>query len=448
MTVAEIIAKIKDAGIVGAGGAGFPTYVKIDAKVNTVIANGAECEPLLKIDQQLSAIRTKELVEGMRIIMRATNAEKGIFAFKSKYHEAISAVAKEIAGDTRLSIGELENFYPAGDEQILIYELTGKLVPEGGIPLNVGIVVNNVGTMMNVYRAINENKPVVERGLSVVGAVKTPVSLEVPIGTYIKDVIEFAGGPAVRDFAVINGGPMMGKEVDYNDAVVTKTTSGIIVLPTTHYLIRRIRADVGAMIIQSKAACCQCTECTVLCSRFLLGHRIEPHKVMRTLLAGMAVKSQYVTMAYLCSECNICALYACPMHLSPMLINRQYKSSLSKSGIKNPLHRADLSVHPARDGRKVPTDRLISHLNLKKYNVPAPFSEKTWEVNAVKIPLKQHIGASSIAIVRKGAEVKEGQLIARIPAGKMGANLHSGITGIVEKVDNDFVYINARKRKN
>lgn len=444
MTKEEIVAKVQNAGVVGAGGAGFPTHVKINAKVDTVIANGAECEPLLRIDQQISAIRAKELVEGMKLIMQATGAKKGVFGFKSKYHDAINAVGALLKNEKDMEIGELENFYPAGDEQILIYELTGRLVPEGGIPLQAGIVVNNVSTMINVYNAVANSSPVVMRGLTVTGEVANPMSLEVPVGTPIKKVISLAGGPAISDFVVINGGPMMGKEADYESDVVTKTTSGLLVLSQNHYLVRLLRSSLEKMVVQSKAACCQCTECTVLCSRYVLGHNLEPHKVMRTLLAGRALNAEEVTMAYLCSECNLCAYYACPMQLSPMKINRQYKQMLGKQNIKNPHHRADLKVHPAREGRKVPVSRLIGRLNLYKYDVKSLFIDKKWNIDFVKIPLQQHIGVPSEAVVKKGDAVKTGALIARMPDGKLGANIHASIDGTVADITEKYIEIRAK----
>ena len=150
----EIIERVKAAGIVGAGGAGFPTHVKLGASVDTVIANGAECEPMLCADQHVMARYPGEVVAGLRLAMTATGAERGIIALKREYKAAIDALAKAIAGQSDLELFLMDSFYPAGDEYILVYDAVGRLVPEGGIPLEVGVVVQNVGTLLQIAHSL------------------------------------------------------------------------------------------------------------------------------------------------------------------------------------------------------------------------------------------------------------------------------------------------------
>ena len=156
---------IKDAGIIGAGGAGFPTHVKLNAKVETVIVNGAECEPLLMVDQQLMDKKADEILYALNKVVDETNSNVGIIALKGKYKNAINSLNSKIKDYPKLQLFILENFYPAGDEQVLVYEVTKKIVPEGGIPLNVGVIVINVETLLNVYNAIN-GIPVTEKYLT------------------------------------------------------------------------------------------------------------------------------------------------------------------------------------------------------------------------------------------------------------------------------------------
>ncbi|MDW7669694.1 MAG: electron transport complex protein RnfC, partial [Bacillota bacterium] len=147
----DIINKIKENGVVGAGGAGFPTHVKVNAEAEYIILNGAECEPLLRVDQQLMVQKTKEILIALDKIRKITNAKRAIIGLKSKYKKAIEAIEKDIYNFTNISVLELGNFYPAGDEQVLVYEATKRIVPEGGIPLNVGVIVLNVETLLNIH---------------------------------------------------------------------------------------------------------------------------------------------------------------------------------------------------------------------------------------------------------------------------------------------------------
>ena len=205
-----IASKVRAAGVVGAGGAGFPTHVKLDSQVDTVIANGAECEPLLKADKYLMTHRATEVVEGLRFAMQATGASRGILALKREYDEAVQALTAASQGAADITLHLMGSYYPAGDEFLLVYETTGRLVPEAGIPLAVGIVVQNVGTLCNVAAA-QKGIPVTDCLLTVTGEVNEPRTLSVPLGTPFEQVISWAGGyPRSEDkLALVAGGPMM-----------------------------------------------------------------------------------------------------------------------------------------------------------------------------------------------------------------------------------------------
>lgn len=427
----EIIAAVRQAGVVGAGGAGFPTYVKIDTKVEVVIANGAECEPLLRAHQHIMAVESDNVVTGLVAVMLATGAQRGFIGLKRKYAEAVANLTDAIArlGDRRLAIFFLPDFYPAGDEQVLVHEVTGRIVPEGGIPLQVGVVVANVETLVNVAKALG-GKAVTGKYLTVTGAVARPLTLEVPLGTSVRELIELAGGATVRDFAVIDGGPMMGKVVD-SAAVVTKTTAGLIVLPKEHPVITQKNTPWAAIANRAKAVCCNCRGCTDVCPRYLLGHALEPHRIMQVIGSGLQ-DNQAVTRALLCSECGACETFGCTMGLSPRRVNAQLKGQLTKAGVKNKRRTDILQIRPGREYRRIPTKRLVSRLGLEQYDLPAPLVRQKFVPAEVRLPLSQHIGAPSCPVVRTGDKVKAGDLVAVIPEGAaVGANLHASITGEV-----------------
>ena len=267
--------------MVGAGGGGFPTHVKLAANADTVIANGAECEPLLHKDAVVMEKHAAELVRGMQLAMESVGAKTGVIGIKGKKKLAVEAVTAACKG-TALSVHLLGDYYPAGDEYDLVYEVTGRLIPPGGIPIQVGAVVNNVETFVNIAAAA-EGKPVTHKWLTIAGAVRSPATLRVPIGTTYRDCLEAVGGLTTEDPVLCIGGLMMGQTTDDLDAPITKTATGVVILPRDHHVMERklkpnkVQAKIG------KSACDQCRYCTEYCPRFLLGYAVEPHQVMRSL---------------------------------------------------------------------------------------------------------------------------------------------------------------------
>jgi Na+-translocating ferredoxin:NAD+ oxidoreductase RnfC subunit len=431
----EIVAAVKAAGVVGAGGAGFPTHVKINASVESVIVNGAECEPLLRAHQHIMAAESSKLVLGLKTVMLATGAKQGFIGLKRKYEEAannLQAAIKQM-GEQEIKLFFLPDIYPAGDEQVLVHEVTGRIVPEGGIPLHVGVVVVNVETLINIANAL-EGKPVTDKYVTVGGAVAHPITIKVPIGMKVQELIALAGGSLVNPYAVIDGGPMMGKLIS-QDAPVTKTTGGILVLPMDHSLITQKNTTWQMIANRAKAVCCNCLACTDVCPRHLLGHSLEPHRIMQAIGKGQVGESAIFSRALLCSECGACDTFGCSMGLSPRRVNAELKKQLGKAGIKNPHNNKPQQVLSTRVNRLIPTKRLTARLGISQYDVKAPLSTKELVVQEVILPLAQHIGAPAKALVKVGDKVTKGDLIGAIPEGAMGANLHASISGEIFKVD-------------
>ncbi len=436
----EIVAKVRDAGVVGAGGGGFPTHVKIESSVEIVLANGAECEPLLHCNQELMIREAQRVLEGLAWVQKAMGAKRSIVCVKKKYERAIEAFKRGGAGQN-VEIFALGDFYPAGDEFTLVYEVTKRMVPEAGIPLEVGVVVSNVESLYNIANAM-DGIPVTQRMLTVTGAVDQPVSLRVPLGMSVAECIALAGGATVDAFSILAGGPMMGKLVG-SDYPVQKTTSGIVVLPSDHPVILKKKLEIRDIVRRAKAACIQCFYCTEMCPRYLLGHQLEPHKIMRSASYGRA-DTDILTQAILCCECGICELYACPMFLSPREMNAILRSKFGEEGVKWPGPERELEAYLTREGRKIPISRLMGRLGIREYDRPAPLVEMKHEPGQVNIPLNQHMGAPASPVVKAGDTVKVGQLLGEIPENKLGARIHSSIGGRVTHVD-DSVVIEAIK---
>jgi len=428
-TVNTISAKVREAGVVGAGGAGFPTHVKLAAQAEIVIVNGAECEPLLKTDQQLAARYPEQLIKGLTLAMEATGAQQGIIALKAKYKEAIAALKPYVTEQIKISI--MPDIYPAGDEVITIWLTTGRRVPPGGIPLNIGVVVNNVQTLLNVARAY-DGEPVTTRTLTVTGAVKNPITVTVPIGTSLQEVLNLAGGGRSDDLVYINGGPMMGHVITDLSDPVTKTNGGLIALPKDHLLIERKSRSLETILRIAKTVCEQCSFCTELCPRHMIGHELSPHLLIRAVNYKNLGKPSMLTSALTCSECGVCEAYACPVGISPLRVNQALKAELRAKGIK---YQGELGkVDPMAQHRLIPTSRLMDRLNLRSLYSEAPLFLGNYSPDEVTLKLQQHIGAPALALVKVGDVVSHGQVIGEIPVGSLGARIHASLSGTVQQV--------------
>lgn len=437
----DLVSIAREAGVVGAGGAGFPTHVKVNAKVEYILVNGAECEPLLRVDQQLMATKTDEILKALNLLVQSTSAQKGVIALKGKYKDAVKRVDACLKAYEKLELFTLDNFYPAGDEQVTVYEVFNRIVPEGGIPLDVGVIVINVETLLNLYNGL-AGKPVTEKYLTVTGAVKSPKTIKVPIGITIKEAIGLAGGATVDAFQVIDGGPMMGKVIQDINGPITKTTKGLIVLPEEHTLLKNKARDIQSMLKLARTACMHCSLCTEVCPRNILGHTLNPDRLMRLASYNSTCSTETkAAEAFLCCECALCE-YACVMDLQPWKLNQYLKGELGKAGVKNPNHKKPEKVHPFREYKKFPVKKLVARLGLQHYDVDAPLDETIqMEPASVSILLRQHIGAASTPMVKKGDSVVKGQMIADIPEGKLGAKIHASMNGVVENLDADKIVI-------
>lgn len=434
-------ATLKDMGVVGAGGAGFPTYVKAGSQVEYMLANGAECEPLLHKDFEIMCHYPAQIVSGMKLMMEAVGAKQGKFGIKEKNREAIKAVEPE-ASAQGIEMVLLGDFYPSGDEYELVYTATGRLIPAAGIPLQVGCVVNNVETLYNVHEAA-EGRPLTRKFVSVSGAVAAPKSFWVPVGTPLRDLIEIAGGTTVSDYGVFVSGLMMGRLTFDLDEPVTKTCGGLIILPKDHYLITRKTRTMPQMSRIGKSACDQCSYCTEFCPRYLLGYDVQPHKVMRSLgftLSGSEMWNQY---AELCCACGLCTLYACPEDLYPKEACDRAKTDMKAAGFKFE-QKTEVRVHPMKEGRRVPLKMLRRKLKVEEYEKGTPFDPVDWKPKSVRLLLSQHVGKPATPVVREGAGVSAGDTVATVDGKELGVSIHASIGGKVVSVTDTYVEIEAQ----
>ena len=435
------VQQVAQAGVVGAGGAGFPTHVKLSGKADTVLINAAECEPLLHKDKEVLQAYSAELIEGLQAAMVLVGATQGRIGIKEKYQHLIDQLRPKLPAG--IEIAALRDAYPAGDEFILVYDVLGRVIPPGGIPLAVGAVVMNVETAVNV--ALASGQPVTEKFISVAGAVAEPLTLRVPVGITLAECVAAAGGPTIDDPTYVVGGVMMGRLEDNHNALVEKTTGAVIVLPSDHVVVRRRRKDWSQVARIGRAACDQCSFCTELCPRWLLGHPIEPHRAMRSLGFNLVGEANVMGTSF-CCECNLCSTYSCPEDLDPKNVCAQNKRRLmaEKKRWENPPFNPDRpALH--MENRKAPIPRLMQKLGLKQFRNVGPLRETLLETAKVGIALKQHVGAPCEACVTVGQRVRKGDVVGNPPVnnGKpaLGAPVHASIDGTVTAIANGVVWI-------
>ena len=439
MEIKELSNILQQNGIVGAGGAGFPTYAKLDERADTIILNCAECEPLLRLHRQLLEKYAREIVETFYMIGQTVGAKDIVIGIKKAYKKTIEALNECIGDYPGVRLGLLNEVYPAGDEVVLIYEVTGKVVRPGGLPIESGVAVFNVETVYNVYRAIKNEAPVTDKLVSVVAEVNNPVTVRVPLGCTIEEVVEMASGVTTKNPVYFVGGPMMGN-IGTGAQPVTKTTNAILVLPEDHLIIQKKRRKASIDLKRAAAACCQCTMCTDLCPRHALGHPIEPHKFMQAATCKDMQKTEVFINTMFCSSCGLCEMYSCMQSLSPRSLMAEYKAGLRANGIKPPQGVVPKPVGEEREYRKVPMERLMARLDLTKYDKEAPLNDQVADVKKVKILLSQHIGAPASPIVKSGDKVKVGQVIAN-PGKGLSVAIHASISGTVTDVNDKYVMI-------
>lgn len=445
MTIEELQKIIYDAGIVGAGGAGFPTHKKLSPNVKQVIVNAAECEPLMMVDHHIFRKHFQSIIDTLNVILDVLGADEAIFGIKGKNMYLLDPKIVASLKGTRISVKEIPDIYPAGDEVMLVYETTGKIIPEGAIPVNVGVMVINTETLYNIRKALESGETVCEKYVTIAGDVKEDITIKVPVGMKIKELFADLGYTDMTGKAVINGGPMMGRLVNLDKDVVTKTTKGLLVFPETHSVIQRRRMPMETVLKRASAACCYCTMCTDVCPRYLLGHSIQVHKILRAASHCEVSDTEAFLQASLCCGCGVCTVMGCQQMLNPQEISMHAKGLLAKKGYRRTNNIAPTAPRPEREGRLIPSETLIDRLGIRKYvkdkvqRVYRDFYPET-----VYIPMSQHVGKPASPIVKVGDKVKKGQLIAKTEENALGTTIHSSIDGIVKSADSKEIIISVK----
>ncbi len=316
LSAEELKKLVQDAGIVGMGGATFPTHVKLsppkEKPIDVLILNGAECEPYLTSDHRLMLEKSKEIVEGLKILMRILNVSKGHIGIEANKPDAIEAMTRAAAGSPEIKVWPLKVKYPQGAEKMLIKVVSGRTVPAGGLPMDVGVVVQNVGTAEAIYNAVRYGRPLIERYVTVTGrGVKDPKNFLVRIGTPFSQLIEEAGGLTDDAAKVVAGGPMMGMSQYTLDVPVIKGTSGITVLPKNE------------VSTNGYGPCIRCGRCIDACPM-----KLQPSYIGLYIEKGHYQDAKDYNLMD-CFECGSCS-FVCPANRPMVQWVKKAKKELAK----------------------------------------------------------------------------------------------------------------------
>ena len=419
---------MRDFGIVGAGGAGFPSYAKLAEGADLLLVNGSECEPLLYTDYVILKNELTLVLSGILAVLSHTGISRALLTVKAHTAQSLGFEDGERLDD-RIFVKVLPDVYPIGDEVSLTYEATGRLIKPGTLPITVGVIVYNVETMYDLGRAIRFSKPVTKKWLTLGGAVKSPSVIRVPIGAKVADIFKELNIELEEGYTVIDGGPSMGKVINPRTYAVTKTTKGILILPDDTQAVISKKLNPQTAITRAETACCQCTRCTDMCPRHMLGYPLEPHKMVRTAMGAVDVMPEMVLSATLCCGCGICESLACSQGISPRAVIDSYKQLLAKNKMRFNVP-GEYSVRAEREYRMVPYKKWMSMLGVSKFDKTADYYGEIDGLARVEIPLSRHIGAPSVPTVKDGDFVNEGDLIA-MAGGGLSLTQHASVAGTV-----------------
>lgn len=428
----ELKNSLLDAGIVGAGGAGFPAGGKLAPGANTLIVNGAECEPLMDTDYVILREKLAEVIAGAKAVMAAAGISRGYLGVKAHNVKRLGlADGQQLAENFK--VVQLPDVYPIGDEVSLIYQITGRVVRPGALPITAGVIVYNVETTYNICRWLKDKKAVWEKWLTLGGDIDQHVVVRVPVGTGVRDLFEHYGVKVPQGHVVLDGGPSMGKLITWQTAVVSKTTKAILVLPEDIPAIISKNSNLQLQVTRAASCCCQCTACTERCPRALLGYPLEPHRMIRSMTTVAEEDPDLVLTATLCCGCGICEMAACCQGLSPRNVIAQYKKVLAQKGMK---YQATQDVVPdeTRDARMLPSYRWMAMLGVDTFDAQPEYIKELYQPQKIFVAFKQHIGAPAAACVAVGDTVQQGDVVAARSRG-LSVSMHSGISGVVTAVD-------------
>ena len=410
----------------------------MDKNIHTVILNCAQYEPLVHIQEMLLLKYTREIMRTFAKIGKTFNANNIIVAVGKKDVELLECLQDVLDDYPSLSLKVFDGAYPAGDEYVLTYELTGQNISADSSPLEEGIAVFNAESVYNMFMRVNKGVQDTHKWVSVLGEVENPITLKVPVGVKAQDVIKTTGAITCENPVIILGGPMSGK-IGNKYSRVDKTTDAIIILPEDSQVVENKKTNSSIELKRATSSCCNCMRCTDLCPRFLLGHPVDPH----AFICAASSKDTKNVGTYLntmfCSSCGLCEMYSCVQGISLKMLLTECKNGLKENGIID--YKASMNeVDSERKYRKISMKRLTSRLGLSRYDRVTELKEYDIPGISVRISLKDNTQSPAEILVKENDSVIKGQLLARYEQDDI-CSVYSGIDGVVTEVTEKYILI-------
>ncbi len=423
MNLSSIKEILQKNGVIGLGGGGFPSFLKLDKNINTFIINCAECEPLLKSDYFFLKYNFKKILEVVKLYREILSLKRVIIAIKEKNLHLLSTLTLE---KFKIELFKLKDFYPVGDEKILIKLLDDVLIETEKFPKDYGYLVHNASTCGAIYDAVFLNKPLIKRFVTVTGEVTNPYVGEVKVGSPILKLFEKAGMLNPENCEVIEGGIMTGK-LSSKYGYIKKTTGGIFLLPEDNRAVIERKQSVSYILKSGFERCCDCDKCTELCSRSNIGFYLKPDRLVKSY-------GKYFDNSILnCSNCGLCSLFACPFQLSPRNVINFLKKK--KEGLLN--NKSNLITGKHFSNLFVSSNRLKKRLNLEKYGKSLKFVGEVFLKGEYVVELPRGTKWKNFS---KGDYVKESEPLNDVLEW-FGYNVHSPIDGKIVLVEDNFLKI-------
>ncbi|MBN1233754.1 MAG: 4Fe-4S dicluster domain-containing protein [Candidatus Coatesbacteria bacterium] len=416
------IEDIQKYGIVGCGGAGFPSHIKLMNEVKTFIINAVECEPLLWTDKYLALNHYEEIINGIDYVIRLKKPEKTILCIKDKFYEYFTELIKRL---DNIEVMRMKDYYPAGDELIIINEALGLTISPGKIPKDYGILVNNIETLFHLGNAASKNRKMTRKYLTVTTKTKSYI-VSTPIGTRFRDVLAKLDIKLKENEILIENGLMTGNSIS-EDSFINSTTKALIVYNPTRVYNEIVSFSPSRQQRRNFTACIQCSRCTDLCPRYLIGHPLKPHRIMRCMMNDE--KKAIDFGLFLCSDCGLCEIYACPMGIAPRQIIRKLKNELENKGT---LHENLLKTNT----RKF---RLVSSKSLYKRLAVTSKKPDSNEVCINPETVRLQIKSKGSLLVSNDEKVTEGQPLWK-PDNTFNVWINATISGKI-KIDSEGIII-------
>ena len=410
----------------------------MDKNIHTIILNCAQFEPLIHTQKLLLNEYGREIIRTFARIGDNFKSENIIIAAGKADEDTIELLEDIVSDHKSVSLKIFDGAYPAKDEYVLTYELTGQNISADSSPFEEGILIFDVESVYNMYLELEKGLHMTHKWVSLLGEVECPVTIRVPIGTKAGDVIKYAGKITCDNPVYLIGGPVSGKPgTKYTR--IDNTTDAIIILPEDHQVICKKKTNSSIELKRAFSSCCNCMRCTELCPMNLLGHPVDPHGfIVAASIENMDNTDKFLNTMF-CSSCGLCEMYSCVQGISLKHILTDYKKGLLENGIT--IHHTDSNaVNDDRKYRKISLKRLTSHLALSRYDKLTSLKEISWSDNNVKISLIENKDCPAKAIVKLNDLVTEGQMVATFDNDNKFP-IYSGISGVVTEVTEQYIFI-------